>query len=314
MIRNILRKSGLIKSMREESSKDHNQDFTPAFSICAPEGLTQPFVFNSPHSGRVYPKSFINSSQLDALTLRKSEDAYVEELFSSVTSLGAPLLHAHFPRAYMDVNREPYELDPELFAEALPEYANTKSMRVIGGLGTIARIVTESEEIYRNPLTVDEALNRIHSLYMPYHKALSGLIRKSLRRFNYAILIDCHSMPSIPANYPKDMRPDIVLGDRFGASCDPILTDFTEKLLKEMGFQVSINKPYAGGYITEHYGQPAKHVHTLQIEINRALYMNENTFEKTQSFYEIKQAIYILCKRLFSEDFSQIGPFSAAAE
>ncbi len=300
--------------MRKDASPEFISEFSPAFTIGRPKQLTQPFVFNSPHSGRLYPKSFIDSSQLDAISLRKSEDAYVEELFGSVITYGSPILHAHFPRAYLDVNREPYELDPELFDEALPKYANTRSMRVVGGLGTIARIVTESEEIYKHPLSVEEALNRIHTLYMPYHKALGHLIQESLDYFNYCILIDCHSMPSVPNSYPRDLRPDFVLGDRYGTSCSSFLTNFVEQKLIDMGFQVSINKPYAGGYITEHYGKPALNVHALQIEVNRSLYMDESSFQKTDCFYDVRSAITKLIQHLSSEDLFQLGNFPVAAE
>ncbi len=300
--------------MRRNNQSRLTEEFSPAFTIDQPAKLQHPFVFNSPHSGRTYPDSFISSSALDAQALRKSEDAYVEELFSSVSAIGAPLLHAHFPRAYLDVNREPYELDPELFTEVLPDYANTRSMRVIGGLGTIARIVTETEEIYKKPLSLKEALERIDSLYMPYHKALGTLISNSLHQFDMAILIDCHSMPSVPPNYPKELRPDFVLGDRFGSSCSSTLTQFIEKQLTDMGYLVSINKPYAGGYITEAYGKPTENVHALQLEINRALYMDEITYEKKDSFYQIKETLDELNCRLFEEDFFQTNNYSAAAE
>lgn len=314
MIRSLLHKSGLIKTMRKNSSSRISEEFSPAFTVDQPAKLLHPFVFNSPHSGRVYPDSFINASALDAETLRKSEDAYVEELFEEVSSMGAPFLHAHFPRAYLDVNREPYELDPELFDETLPDYANTRSMRVIGGLGTIARIVTETEEIYKKPLSLKEALERIDTLYMPYHKALGTLISNSLHQFGEAILIDCHSMPSVPPNYPKEMRPDFVLGDRFGSSCSLALTQFIEKHLTDMGYLVSINKPYAGGYITEAYGKPSENVHALQLEINRALYMDEITYEKKDSFNQIKETLSELSARLFEEDFFQSNNFATAAE
>ena len=147
-----------------------------------------PLVFNSPHSGRIYPSTFLAASRLDSLALRRSEDAYVEELFGFVTALGAPLLHAHFPRAYLDVNREPYELDPALFRDGLPHYANTQSVRVVGGLGTIARIVSESDEIYREPLSVGAALERINRLYTPYHETLKTLLLEAQKEFGLAVL------------------------------------------------------------------------------------------------------------------------------
>src|SRR3972149_3513453 len=158
-------------------------DLAPPFTVARPASLEVPLVFNSPHSGRVYPKTFLAASRLDSLTLRRSEDAYVEELFAFVTGLGAPLLYAHFPRAYLDVNREPYELDPVLFRDGLPHYANTQSVRVVGGLGTIARIVSESDEIYREPLPVVAGLGRISRLHTPYHATLSSLLAEAQREF-----------------------------------------------------------------------------------------------------------------------------------
>ncbi|MBM3543322.1 MAG: N-formylglutamate amidohydrolase [Alphaproteobacteria bacterium] len=258
-------------------------ELAPPFTVAQPQQLTLPFVFNSPHSGRIYPRAFLEASRLDPMSLRRSEDSYVEELFGFVTDLGAPLLHAHFPRAYLDVNREPYELDPVLFRDGLPHYANTQSVRVVGGLGTIARIVAESDEIYREPLSVGAALERINRLYTPYHETLKRLLLNAQKEFGLAVLIDCHSMPSSPVTDGGD-RPDFVLGDRFGTSCSAELTRIAASHLKGLGHKVALNKPYAGGYITEHYGRPHKGRHALQIEINRALYMDEVTFEKSAGF------------------------------
>lgn len=273
-------------------------ELTPPFTIVRPQRLSAPFVFNSPHSGRVYPKAFLASSRLDATTLRKSEDAFVEELFEPVVELGAPLMFARFPRAYLDLNREPYELDPALIADALPRYANTQSVRVVGGLGTIARVVTESEEIYREPLTLGAALERINRLYKPYHSALGELIAECRGRFGVAVLIDCHSMPSNPSADQRGPRPDFVLGDRFGTACDAELTRFVAQRLKAMGYIVALNKPYAGGYITEHYGRPGEGLHALQIEVNRALYMDETRFEKRRGFAALRRDLQALAHAL----------------
>lgn len=264
------------------------KELAPPFSVARPGELRVPLIFNSPHSGRIYPKSFLAASRLDPLTLRRSEDAFVEELFAFVTDLGAPLLHAHFPRAYLDVNREPYELDPVLFRGGLPHYANTQSVRVIGGLGTIARVVSESDEIYREPLCVEAALERIKRLYTPYHDTLAALLLETQREFGLSVLIDCHSMPSSPITNGDTRRPDFVLGDRFGTSCSGELTRAAADQLAALGYAVTLNKPYAGGYITEHYGRPHKAQHVLQIEINRSLYMDEARFEKSAGFERLR--------------------------
>jgi len=260
--------------------------FDPPFIVLEPAERTLPFVFNSPHSGCHYPEEFLNASRLSPHTLRKSEDAHVDALFSGVTELGAPLMHAQFPRAYLDVNREPFELDPAMFDRPLPTYVNNNSVRVAGGLGTIARIVGEAHEIYREPLTFADAQRRIKTLYKPYHSRLKALIDDTARQFGTALLIDCHSMPSTPDATQKErgLRPDIVLGDRFGTTCDERITGFFESRLTRIGYAVVRNKPYSGGFITQTYGVNGGASHALQIEINRDLYMDEETLEKNDGF------------------------------
>ncbi len=287
-------------------------ELSPAFEVKRPTRTTVPFIFNSPHSGRVYPKSFLAASKLDPLTLRRSEDSYVEELFDFVPKLGAPLLFAHFPRAYLDVNREPYELDPVLFGDGLPHYANTQSVRVVGGLGTIARIVSESDEIYRERLPVTAALERINRLYTPYHETLSGLIQQAQTLFGAAVLIDCHSMPSSPMTDHNGVRPDFVLGDRYGTSCHPELIQLACRQLRALGYVVALNKPYAGGYITEHYGDPREGRHVLQVEINRALYINEITFEKTNGFFRLRADLRRMSEALIAFANGLDAPRAAA--
>jgi N-formylglutamate amidohydrolase len=216
-------------------------------------------------------------------------------------ALGAPLIAARFPRAYLDVNREPYELDPDLFAEPLPDFANTQSVRVVGGLGTIARIVADGEEIYRNRLTIKEALERVDQLYLPFHAALAQLLEDTRRRFGYAILIDCHSMPSALMAQVGGPRPDFVIGDRFGASCDSRLTRFVKEAITGLGHDVQLNRPYAGGYITEHYGRPSRGTQAIQLEINRGLYLDEATLQPTPRFAILQRTLTSLAERLFVE-------------
>jgi N-formylglutamate amidohydrolase len=277
--------------------------FEPPYEILGPMQQAVPFILSSPHSGRHYPPEFLAASSLDLKTLRRSEDCFVDELFAEAAALGAPLLCALFPRAYLDPNREPYELDPGMFEDALPAYANTQSLRVAGGLGTLARVVTDGAEIYRQKMLFAEAENRIESLYLPYHRQLRDLIDTARERFGYAVLIDCHSMPSIGGPMDEDSghdRADIVLGDRFGTSCSPGLTQLVEETLTQQGYSVARNNPYAGGYTTDHYGRPVKAVHTLQIEINRALYMDEELFERRSAITRIVRDMRHLMQKLAS--------------
>jgi len=259
-------------------------EFDPPFVLTEPSAQTIPFVFNAPHAGAVYPASFLAASRLDAVALRRSEDAFVDELFATAPELGAPLMAARFPRAYLDLNREPYELDSRMFDGRLPPFANTRSMRVAGGLGTIPRIVADGQEIYQSRLPVEEALHRIEWLYKPYHRTLRQLLRRTAELFGHAVLIDCHSMPSSSVVRDDGVRADIVLGDRYGTSCANLLIDLVEAALRGRGYTVVRNKPYAGGFITEHYGEPALGRHALQVEINRALYMDERTLTKKPGF------------------------------
>ena len=263
----------------EETVREHD-----LFCVREPDHQRIPFVFNSPHSGRLYSEAFLTQSRLDARAIRRSEDHYVDELFGRAVALGAPMLVAHFPRAFLDVNREPYELDPRMFDGALPPHANIGSMRVAGGLGTVPRLVAENMEIYRTRMPVEDALERIETIYKPYHATLRRLIARTHVLFGRAILIDCHSMPGNVRVAGSGMRPDIIIGDRYGTSASADLSRMAVTLLEDLGFTVTRNKPYAGGFITEHYGRPTRGLHALQIEINRGLYVDETTLVKKPEF------------------------------
>jgi N-formylglutamate deformylase len=289
-------------------------EFDPPFEILKPEEWRSPVVFNSPHSGRIYPPEFLIASRLDLATLRRSEDSFVDELFAGVVRRGHPLMRAHFPRCYVDVNREPYELDPRMFDGRLPSFANTRSMRVAGGLGTVARVVGDSQEIYGQRLSVDDALRRIEALYKPYHRALRRLFTQVHRDFGAAILIDCHSMPSTSGAKDERPRADLVLGDRYGTSCAPAISETIETTLRALGYSVSRNKPYAGGFITEHYGNPTAGLHSIQLEINRALYMDERRYEPVASFASLAGDLETLADRLAAIPIDEIRPYRAAAE
>lgn len=297
---------------------EHEPELDPPFDVLEPSSLTCPLVLSSPHSGAVYPARFLASARLDAFALRRSEDAFVDALFTGAAGIGAPLIRARFPRAYLDLNREPYELDPRMFEGRLPDFANTRSVRVAGGLGTIARIVGESQEIYAGRLSVEEGLGRIERLYKPYHEALRRLIDRARRRFGIAVLVDCHSMPSAPAfagpGADKRLKTDFVIGDRYGTSCDKDLVDVLEQAIRGRGYVVQRNKPYAGGYITEHYGAPLGGCHAVQIEVNRSLYMDERQLEKTGRFDAVMADMTTAMAALAKETLRRRGPAKAAAE
>ncbi|HUO93153.1 MAG TPA: N-formylglutamate amidohydrolase [Rhizomicrobium sp.] len=269
--------------MGRERNEDGMDDVLAAlrrapFRLHRPSALKTPFVFASPHSGRAYPKSFVAQSRLSFNTLRRSEDAFIEELFLPVAEMGAPLIAASFPRAYLDVNRAPAEFDAAMFEGPLPFAVDQASPRVSAGLGVIPRIVREGAEIYRQKLSAEEASDRLAVFYRPYHDALAQLAHETKALYATAVVVDCHSMPSAAA------VPDIVLGDRYGVSASPVLTRAAEEAFAAQGFSVARNVPYAGGYTTQLHGRPGRGCHALQIEINRALYMDEDAITPAPSF------------------------------
>jgi N-formylglutamate deformylase len=293
---------------------DTRNELEPPYEILEPADWRGPLIFNSPHSGNIYPPTFLASARLELAQLRRSEDSFVDELFLGVVRQGFPLMRAHFPRCYIDVNREPYELDPRMFDGRLPSFANTRSMRVAGGLGTVARVVGDAQEIYDQRIPVDDALRRIDGLYKPYHRALRRLVTRVHRDFGAAILVDCHSMPSIAGNRDERPRADVVIGDRYGTSCVALVADTVEAALQEAGYSVSRNKPYAGGFITEHYGNPPAGLHAIQLEINRALYMDERKFEPIAAFSRLAGHLDTLADHLSTIPLEELRPYRAAAE
>ncbi len=272
----------------------------PACLVTEPARQTAPLVFSSPHSGRYYPADFVSSSRLDPHTLRASEDAYVDELFGAAPHLGAPLIQATYARAYLDVNREAWELDPEMFDGPLPEFVNARSGRVAAGLGTIARVVASGTAIYRGRMPFAEAERRVSAVYKPYHQALSRLLDRTRGQFGCAVLVDCHSMPSVGGSW-GDMplkstgaMPDFILGDRYGRSCHGEVMAAAQQALADQGYRVVRNDPYSGGFNTRHYGVPREGRHALQIEINRALYMDEATMGRADGFAALQGAMSAL--------------------
>lgn len=284
----------------------------PAFEVlrAAPAGAPPPtaLVFASPHSGEVYPPDMVEAARLPVETLRASEDAFVDQIIAGAPALGASVILARLARAYVDLNREPWELDPSMFDEDLPDYAQGRTARVAAGLGAIPRVAGEGRPIYARKLTFAEARDRIELAHRPYHDALDRQLAAARAAHGAAILIDWHSMPAAAARGVRGRGGscDIVLGDRFGAACSPKLTSLVERELEGMGYRVARNAPYAGGYTTEHYGRPAKRTHALQIEINRALYMDEDTREPTEGLTRLTADAETLTRALAGLDVGEL--------
>ena len=294
----------------ESTIRNTKRNSQSVFDIISPAVQTVPLVFVSPHSGTEYDPEFVTSSRLDQISLRRSEDSFVDDLFKSAPSYGAPLLRAKFPRVYLDPNREPWELDPNMFEDKLPEWVNTSSIRVAGGLGTIAKVVTSGAEVYQKKLRFSEAKHRIEKFYIPFHEAIQDLLAATVERFGVAILIDCHSMPSVGGPMDRDFgheRADIVLGDRYGTSCAPVVTDTAETALTQSNYRVARNDPYAGGFITRNYGRPESGIHSLQIEIKRSLYMDEKRIARLPQLEKVGVHIKDMIKLLASIDHANLG-------
>ncbi|MDG1936415.1 MAG: N-formylglutamate amidohydrolase [Paracoccaceae bacterium] len=261
-----------------------------AYEIRDPEVLLSPVVFSSPHSGRDYSKAFLKSSVLDSREIRSSEDAYVDKLIDFIIEIGAPLLLAKAPRAYVDMNRSSDELDPDLIEGVRNRGQNP---RVNSGLGVIPRVVSNSRSIYRGKLTRAEADLRINNYWRPYHLALSQLLARAEQQFGYSLLVDMHSMPHEAIAYLGRLQrcAQIVLGDRFGTSADLALVEIVETALAESGLCVSRNVPFAGAYITQNYGRPGQSRHVVQIEIDRSLYLDEGSVELSEDFHDFRKQI-----------------------
>jgi len=293
-------------------------DVGEAFHITRPPpgAPATALVFASPHSGRIYPQGLMAASCLDAETIRQSEDAHVDDLISSAPAYGATVIAARLARAWIDVNREPWELDPGMFEDELPSYAKGRTARVAAGLGSIARIVSDGQEIYHRKLTFAEALARVEAVHQPYHAALAELVASARQARGAAVLIDWHSMPSAAARHGVDSRGantrvertgcDVVLGDRFGGACAPSVARVAEQCFRDLGYRVARNAPYAGGYTTEHYGRPVRKVHALQVEINRGLYMDERTLAPTEGFRRLKAHLEEVFAALAAVDWAAV--------
>ncbi len=254
------------------------------FRLLQPTRHSSAVIFASPHSGALYPDRFLAQTVLNAVQIRSSEDAFVDQLFATAPLHGAPLLVAAVPRAYLDLNRAPDELDPALI-EGITRAPHNP--RVSSGLGVIPRVVAGGRAIYRGKLALAEVEARITRYWHPYHRALRQVIEDTHARFGQAILIDCHSMPHEAIEHharPGNPAPDVVLGDRFGASAAPWVTKAVEAAFVAQGFRVAHNTPFAGAFIAQSYGRPSAGRHVVQVEIDRALYMDESRIEPLPGF------------------------------
>ncbi|MBB04011.1 MAG: N-formylglutamate amidohydrolase [Pseudooceanicola sp.] len=271
---------------------------TPGFDLHLPTRLTTSVVFASPHSGRDYSEAFLSMSVLDARSIRSSEDAFVDELFMPAVACGAPLLAARVPRAYVDLNRGADELDPAIIENVRRSGHNP---RVASGLGVIPRVVSNGRAIYRGKLGMNVAQQRLMEYWYPYHRALRGRIDTALETFGEAILIDCHSMPREAVDSVARVgtrRPDVVLGDRFGAAASGEVVDRVEAILTGAGLSVARNAPFAGAFVTQQYGRPSRRQHALQLEIDRSLYMDERTITPRADFAAFQQVIATVVAQL----------------
>jgi len=237
---------------------------------------SSPLILASPHSGRVYPDTFLEMAKLSPEQLRIGEDAYIDQLIVPLAKYGIPVLSAEFPRCFVDVNRGPDEIPPE-YAPNTVENKKPVSSRARAGLGVVPSRIAQNLEIYKKPLTPEQVKTRLDRFYRPYHAQLTKLLNQAQKHCGRALLIDCHSMPGRGPN--GDKRADIILGDRFGRSCRTEITSHLEQIFRSMGYSVVRNHPYAGGYVTHHYGNPDMNVDAIQIEINKDLYLNATTME-----------------------------------
>ncbi|WP_223424145.1 N-formylglutamate amidohydrolase [Tateyamaria pelophila] len=273
-----------------------------AYTVLHPEKRTSCVVFASPHSGRDYPKHFLRSTVLNQTEIRSSEDAFVDQLFDVAPNFGAPLLRAGAPRAFVDLNRSAEELDPAVIEGVRRQGHNP---RISSGLGVIPRVVANGLAIYRGKISLQEADRRIELYWKPYHAMLQMLLDSAQQQHGQAILIDCHSMPreAVDGMDRAGMkRPNVVLGDRFGAAAGSTIMDQVEAAFASAGFDVARNAPFAGAYVTQAYGRPSRNQHTIQVEIDRSLYMNERLIRPNKDFEATQKRL-----RAVIEEISAIG-------
>ena len=260
-------------------------------TIVEPSTLTSGVVFALPHSGRDYGVSFLNQSILDKISIRSSEDAFLDQLIDGIENYGAPKIIANAPRAFIDLNRSKDELDPALISGIKN---NIRSPRISSGLGVIPRVVSHGKEIYRGKLSLEQAQSRIEYYWKPYHKDLANLLKRAQSIYGQSLLIDIHSMPHEAVSTQSSFirAPEIIVGDRFGMSSDPEFTNLIVSILKQHGFTVAKNTPFAGAFITKHHGKIKERTHAIQLEIDRSLYMDEERISPNSGFEKLKAQLF----------------------
>jgi N-formylglutamate amidohydrolase len=276
-----------------------------SFSIDEPVSVVSPVVFASPHSGRLYPKGFLETSQAATIDLRRIEDAYVDRLLTDVHEAGSPVICGLVARAFVDLNRAESEMDPLMFEDPSPAWFAQRSPRVDAGLGCIPKVAFNGAAIYGRKLRREEADGRLEQVYRPYHRALEALLRRAQAMFGQAWLIDCHSMPAETEGSARS--PDVVIGDRFGASCGPGLADHVEALFQARGYTTARNTPYAGGFATLAHGTPSLGRHALQIEVRRRLYLDEARVEPHDGFLALRRHMGEIAQEICAYTRAEVG-------
>jgi len=293
------------------SSSETGKELTlPAYTLTQPERLSAPALFASPHSGAVYPEHMLARLQVPLLDLQRTEDAFVDDLFSAAPASGAALIAANYARCYVDLNRDTRELDPDMFDGKPPRACAMPTPRVEAGLGVLPRVASSGKPLYASKIEPSEGERRLAQVHDAYHTRIRAELNQIRDDWGEAFLIDCHSMPSVQPG--RRALPDIVLGDRFGSACTSHLTMIAERAFRNFGYTTARNAPYAGGYTTRLYGRPKSGIHALQIEINRGLYMNEISVEKSAAFDEVRGHLSEITAILIDFTLSRTGQAQAA--
>ncbi|MBL1431601.1 MAG: N-formylglutamate amidohydrolase [Robiginitomaculum sp.] len=282
----------------EKTNEQAVKIFNPAVEVYQPNYIESPLIFTFPHSGRIYPLQLLDQTNLSLTDIRRSEDAFVDQLFPKTALPKASFIIAKFPRVWVDANRHPKDLDPEMFEQETYITNKPPSKNLAAGFGVIPKLVAPGFPIYSQKLVLDEALKRLEDTHTPYHQAIEQVIAKIKAVFGFVIIVDCHSMPSSSIANTPDGAADIVLGDRYESSCDPNITDTMLELFLGLDLRIAKNQPYAGGYSLLRHGRPIDNVHAIQIEIARNLYMDEENLQKTSGFITLQSKLEKLMKQL----------------